>query len=134
MKEQDRTAFDHLAKPAKQKRRFTLKPFAAVKISKIPNYLVKGVLPRTGLVVVWGPPKCGKSFWVFDLVMHVAIGRKYRDRRTQQGRLSISPWKAAQASPTGSKRGAGAASPNTIRPCRSFSSIRRSPWSMTIAT
>src|SRR5262249_1766079 len=41
--------------------------------------------PRTGLVVVWGPPKCGKSFWTFDLVLHVALGREYRGRRVQQG-------------------------------------------------
>ena len=27
-------------------------------------------IPRVGLVVVWGPPKCGKSFWAFDLAMH----------------------------------------------------------------
>jgi hypothetical protein len=46
-----------------QKRRFKLKQFDAIKVSTSPNYLVKGILPRTGLVVVWGPPKCGKSFW-----------------------------------------------------------------------
>src|SRR5262249_42894089 len=31
------------------------------------------------------PPKCGKSFWCFDLVMHIATGRKYRGHRVQQG-------------------------------------------------
>jgi RecA-family ATPase len=93
MKDQDYDAFDHLKqKPAgngqqQGKRRFELKSFDAIKVSKTPNYLVKGVLPRTGLVVVWGPPKCGKSFWVFDLVMHVALGRKYRGHRVQQGRV-----------------------------------------------
>lgn len=25
------------------------------------NYLVKGLLPNSGLAVIWGPPKCGKS-------------------------------------------------------------------------
>jgi hypothetical protein len=49
------------------------------------NYLVKGILPRTGLAVVWGPPKCGKSFWTFDLVVHVALGREYRGRPVRQG-------------------------------------------------
>ena len=38
-----------------------------------------------GSVVVWGPPKCGKSFWTFDLMMHVALGWEYRGRRVQQG-------------------------------------------------
>jgi hypothetical protein len=65
--------------------RFRLKPFEAIKLSTAPNYLVKGILPRAGLAVVWGPPKCGKSFWTFDLTMHVALGWKYRGRRVQQG-------------------------------------------------
>jgi AAA domain len=65
--------------------RFQLKPFSTITISAAPSYLVKGVLPRIGLAVVWGPPKCGKSFWTFDLVMHVATGRRYRGRRVQQG-------------------------------------------------
>jgi AAA domain len=50
-----------------------------------PRYLVKGIIPRDGLIVAWGPPKCGKSFWIFDLAMHVALGWQYRDRRVQQG-------------------------------------------------
>lgn len=65
--------------------RFQLRPFEAIKLSTEPNYRIKGILPRGGLVVVWGPPKCGKSFWTFDLVMHVALGWKYRGRKVQQG-------------------------------------------------
>jgi hypothetical protein len=65
--------------------RFTLKPFHAIAVSTRPNYRVKGILPRTGLAVIWGPPKCGKSFWTYDLVMHIAIGRPYRGRKVQQG-------------------------------------------------
>jgi hypothetical protein len=49
------------------------------------NYLVKGLVPRRGLVVAWGPPKCGKSFFMFDLTMHIALGWPYRERRVQQG-------------------------------------------------
>jgi hypothetical protein len=47
--------------------------------------LVEGLLPLVGVVVVWGPPKCGKSFWVFDLVMHIALGWLYRGLKLQQG-------------------------------------------------
>ena len=49
------------------------------------NYFVKGVLPRDGLGVVWGAKKSGKSFWVFDLAMHVVAGREYRGRKVRQG-------------------------------------------------
>jgi hypothetical protein len=65
--------------------RFRLVPFREIKISTAPAYLVKGIIPRCGLVVTWGPPKCGKSFWTLDLTMHVALGWSYRGRRVQQG-------------------------------------------------
>lgn len=65
--------------------RFELVPFKAVLLSTFAVYLVKGLLPRAGLTVVWGPPKCGKSFWAFDIAIHVARGVPYRGRRVQQG-------------------------------------------------
>ena len=67
--------------------RFQLKPFDEITLATAPNYLVKGVIPRIGLAVVWGPPKCGKSFWTLDLAMHIALGREYRDHRVQQGAI-----------------------------------------------
>jgi hypothetical protein len=66
-------------------RLFMLKAFEQITKTTAPNYLVKGLVPRAGLVVVWGPPKCGKSFWVFDLVMHIPLGWSYRGRRVKQG-------------------------------------------------
>src|SRR5262245_58944472 len=67
------------------KQRFTLIPFNDITVGSDRAYLVKGIIPYGGLVVVWGPPKCGKSFWTFDLMMHVALGRDYRGHRVQQG-------------------------------------------------
>jgi hypothetical protein len=64
---------------------FKLEPFEAIKAATVPNYLVKGIVPREGITVVWGPPKCGKSFWTFDLFMHVALGRPYRGHKVKQG-------------------------------------------------
>jgi hypothetical protein len=65
--------------------RFHLIAFRDILLNTAPAYLVKGIIPLGGLIVVWGAPKCGKSFWVFDLAMHVALGREYRGRRVQQG-------------------------------------------------
>lgn len=65
--------------------RFELMAFKEIVLSTAAMYLVKGIVPRLGLTVVWGPPKCGKSFWVFDLAMHVARGIPYRGRKVQQG-------------------------------------------------
>lgn len=65
--------------------RFELIPFDKIVLDTTPAYLVKGIVPRVGLCVFWGPPKCGKSFLVFDLVMHVALGWEYRGRKVRQG-------------------------------------------------
>src|SRR5271166_5616947 len=65
--------------------RIHLVPFEQIVLGRQRRYLVKGLIPRVGLTVVWGPPKCGKSFWTFDLAMHVALGWEYRGRRVQQG-------------------------------------------------
>jgi AAA domain len=62
--------------------RFT--KFSEIKLSTKARYLVKGIIPNVGLVVVWGEPKCGKSFTVFDMVAHIAAGWQYRDRRVKQ--------------------------------------------------
>jgi hypothetical protein len=66
-------------------KRFELLPFDKIVLDATPTYLVKGIVPRVGLCVFWGPPKCGKSFLVFDLMMHIALGWKYRDRKVRQG-------------------------------------------------
>ena len=74
------------AKPTKSsKARFKLTRFRDIAITEGVAYLVKDLLPAMGLVVVWGPPKCGKSFLMFDLSMHIALGWEYRGRRVQQG-------------------------------------------------
>jgi hypothetical protein len=65
--------------------RFHLTRFRDIAITEGITYLVKDLIPIMGLVVVWGPPKCGKSFWMFDMSMHNALGREYRGRRVQKG-------------------------------------------------
>jgi AAA domain len=69
----------------KSRRRFNPLPFSDLKAGDRSEYLIKGILPRSGLIVVWGPPKCGKSFWAFDLTLHIALDREYRSHRVQKG-------------------------------------------------
>src|SRR5262249_19680746 len=67
-------------------RELKLIPFEDIRFDPTPSYVVKGIIPRNGLVTVWGPPKCGKSFWTFDLAMRVALGWPYRDcGKVEQG-------------------------------------------------
>jgi AAA domain len=65
--------------------RIHLVPFADIKLDTERSDLVKGLIPRVGLTVLWGAPKCGKTFWIFDCMMHVALGWKYRGKRVHQG-------------------------------------------------
>ena len=67
--------------------RFPLVRFAAIRFLASRRYLVQGLIPSQGLVVLWGPPKCGKSFWIFDLTMHIALDWEYRGRRVQPGSI-----------------------------------------------
>ena len=71
--------------PGSELRKFPLLAFDQIQVdSTRRGYLIKGLLASTGLAVVWGPPKCGKSFWAVDVGMHIALGREYRGRRVQQ--------------------------------------------------
>jgi RecA-family ATPase len=77
-------------------RRFHLVPFNDLNPGTGPAYLVKGLIPRVGIVAVWGPPKCGKSFWAFDLAMHSALGRDYRGRRVAAGAVVYCAFEGAE--------------------------------------
>jgi hypothetical protein len=63
---------------------FPLVAFEHVTLNSGRDYLVKDLLPRAGLCLIWGPRKCGKSFWAMDLALHVALGWNYRGRKVQQ--------------------------------------------------
>jgi hypothetical protein len=64
---------------------FPMAAFGDIKLDRsATGYLVKGLLSSTGIAVVWGPPKCGKSFFVMDLALHVAKGWPYRGKRVRQ--------------------------------------------------
>ena len=69
----------------RKKPRIKLVPFDKIQLGADRQYLVKGIIPYPGLSVIWGPPKSGKSFWAFDLVMRVALGWDYRGRKVHQG-------------------------------------------------
>jgi RecA-family ATPase len=60
-------------------------PFSDIRLGTHRRDLLAKLIPRVGLIIFWGPPKCGKSFLVFDMAMHVAMGREYRGRRVHQG-------------------------------------------------
>jgi hypothetical protein len=51
----------------------------------VSHYLVDELLPEKGIGMVWGKPKCLKSFFMLDVCFHVARGMAYHDRAVKQG-------------------------------------------------
>jgi hypothetical protein len=79
---------DQPDKPIKRRDRgvkyFELTKLDDIQTSSVTEYVIKGLIPKRGLVLVWGPPKCGKSFKVFTWMMYVARGEDYRGHRVNQ--------------------------------------------------
>lgn len=69
----------------KRQRVIPIIPFKDIKLGTQRRDVIRNLIPRAGLTVMWGPPKCGKSFGAFDISMHIALGWKYRGRRVAQG-------------------------------------------------
>lgn len=62
---------------------FLAEPLASIAKAKLgdPGYLVKGLIPSSGLHVLYGAPGLGKSFLALDLALHVAAGKKWAGRK-----------------------------------------------------
>ena len=52
-----------------------------------PSWIVKGVLPKAELVVLFGESGSGKSFFALDIVAAVARGVDWRGHRVKQGKV-----------------------------------------------
>jgi hypothetical protein len=65
--------------------RFRLVEFKDIVLDSTAFWLVKGLIPREGLIVIYGAPKSGKTFIATDLALHIALGWPYRGRRVEQG-------------------------------------------------
>jgi KaiC/GvpD/RAD55 family RecA-like ATPase len=48
-------------------------------------WLVDGLLPLSGLALIYGHPGSGKSFLALDLALHVALGQPWLGRHVEQG-------------------------------------------------
>jgi hypothetical protein len=75
----------HDGKGAEPPKRIPLFRFDSVELGKRRRFIVNGLIPRQGLTILWGKPKSGKSFWAFDVAMHVALNWKFYGRRVEQG-------------------------------------------------
>lgn len=56
--------------------------FGDVRPALTDNYLIKDVLAQGAMSVVYGPSNSGKTFFVLDMMFHLAAGNEWRRRRT----------------------------------------------------
>lgn len=66
-----------MAVPPRPKRLFPIIPIDDIEIGKEQPFLIDKLLSATGLAIVFGLPKSGKSFLLSDALFHVAMGRPW---------------------------------------------------------
>lgn len=49
------------------------------------DYVIKGIIPRNGLCIVYGDSQAGKSFLTIDMALHVAMGKEWFGHRIRRG-------------------------------------------------
>lgn len=67
--------------------RFKVVPAGEFSRGQRPGWIMKGVLPKAELVVLFGESGSGKSFVALDMAVAIASGADWRGHRTKQGRV-----------------------------------------------
>lgn len=67
--------------------RFQVKGAAEARKGKKLSWLIKGVIPRTELVVIYGESGSGKTFCITDMAASIARGLPWRGHRVHQARV-----------------------------------------------
>lgn len=70
---------------AKRRKRFPRVWIDEARDGEHPSYRVKGIIGDSDLVVVYGGPGTGKTFFTIDMAGHIAAGLPWRGHRAQQG-------------------------------------------------
>lgn len=81
------SAADFQVEPAAAGHRFQVLEPAAFTAQAPQSWLIKNVLPKADLVVMFGASGSGKSFMALDLCMHITQGKDWRGHKTKKGRV-----------------------------------------------
>lgn len=73
--------------PAAEDLRFRVVPASEFSQGQPPGWIIKGVIPRAELVVLFGESGSGKSFLALDMAAAIARGIDWRSNRTKAGRV-----------------------------------------------
>lgn len=75
------------AAAAEKLNRFKPIPWGSIEPDLEEEDLIDGLIPSSRLIVVFGPPSSGKSFFVSHLALHIAAGLSYAGRETKKARV-----------------------------------------------
>lgn len=78
---------DEIQQPQNGKSRFEFIDDIAFSAGRPPSWLIRDVLPKAELGVIFGASGSGKSFFALDLAGAIAQGRPWRGKKTTQGRV-----------------------------------------------
>lgn len=79
--------FEVITEPAPGGDRFPVIAPGAFTEQAPQSWLIKNVLPRADLVVMFGASGSGKSFMALDLAVHITQGKAWRGHKTKRGRV-----------------------------------------------
>lgn len=82
-----KTPANSSTEPVTTSSRFAIVSAAKFASLKSPPWIIKGILPRAELAMVYGASGSGKSFLVLDLAFSIARGINWCDFKVRQGRV-----------------------------------------------
>jgi hypothetical protein len=65
--------------------RFKLIPYNQMHLSEEESYVVEDVIPAKGIVLLWGPRKTLKTFFMLSAALHIAKGWEFCGKEVKQG-------------------------------------------------
>lgn len=67
------------------RRKFEAIPLHEFVAEPTPPWMIKGILPETGMAMIYGASGSGKSFLAIDLALSIALGEEWCGRKVNQG-------------------------------------------------
>lgn len=81
------TAFAKKDNTAFCQKEVKLFPWSSLSTLERGKYLIKGLLDKGSMSVVYGESNSGKTFFALDVAAHISLGWKWRGKNTRQGRV-----------------------------------------------